>query len=194
MFRLPELLEKASDRIFVVEGEKCACVLATLGVLVTTSAHGGKSADKTDWGPLAGREVIILPDNDGEGRCYAQTVTGIVSRLSPPAMVKILELSGLPEKGDCVDWLDTCDVQTPEDIRAELFNLVDRTEVISQKIQPRPLAQLLDSICAFLQRYVVFQHPEQPIAIAPLGSSYMGARCARVHCLPARWFTGKTVR
>src|SRR5205823_554397 len=130
LFRLPELLEKPSDRIFVVEGEKCACELATLGVLITTSAHGGKCAGKTDWGPLAGREVIILPDNDGEGRRYAQTVTGIVSRLSPPAMVKILELPGLPEKGDCVDWLDARDAQTPEDVRRELLRLVDRAEVI----------------------------------------------------------------
>ena len=138
LFRLPELLAKASDRIFVVEGEKCACELATLGVLVTTSAHGAKSACKTDWQPIAGREVVILPDNDEEGRGYAQTVAGILSRLSPPAVAKIVELPGLPPKGDCVDWLDRRDAQTPEQIRSELFSLAENAP---QTASPDPVAK-----------------------------------------------------
>ena len=99
LFRLPELIARPSELVFIVEGEKCACELATLGLLVTTSAHGAKSAHKTDWQPLAGREVVILPDNDAEGRAYAQTVAGILNRLSPPAVVRIVELPGLPSKG-----------------------------------------------------------------------------------------------
>ena len=83
LFQLPELIAKPRDRVFIVEGEKCACELATLGLLVTTSAHGAKSAHRTDWQPLAGREVVILPDNDEGGRAYAQTVAEIVSQLSP---------------------------------------------------------------------------------------------------------------
>jgi hypothetical protein len=63
LFRLLELIARAGERVFNVEGEKCASELATLGLLVTTSAHGAKSAHKTDWQPLAGREVAILPDN-----------------------------------------------------------------------------------------------------------------------------------
>ena len=78
LFRLPELIARKSERVFVVEGEKPVCELATLGLLVTSSAHGAKSAHKTDWQPLAGREVVILPDNDAEGRVYAQTVAGIL--------------------------------------------------------------------------------------------------------------------
>jgi hypothetical protein len=130
LFRLPELIEKPTDRVFVVEGEKCARELATLGLLVTTSAHGANSAHKTDWGPLAGRKVIILPDNDQQGRAYAETVAGILYRLSPLALARIVELPGVPPKGDCVDWLEARDAQTPEDIRAELLDLVDRAEVV----------------------------------------------------------------
>ena len=48
----------------------------------------------------------------------------------------------------------------------ELESALDRAEVVNPKIEPRPLAALLDSICAFLQRYIVFQFPEQPVAIA----------------------------
>jgi putative DNA primase/helicase len=76
LFRLPELLARPQERVFVVEGEKCASELATLGLLVTTSAHGAKSAHKSDWQPLAGREVVPLPDNDSDGQAYGQTAAG----------------------------------------------------------------------------------------------------------------------
>ena len=128
LFRLPELIARKSERVFVVEGEKPVCELATLALLVTSSAHGAKSAHKTDWQPLAGREVVILPDNDAEGRVYAQTVAGILTRLSPPAEVRIVELPGLPPKGDCVEWLEARDAQTPEDIVAELDSLILEAE------------------------------------------------------------------
>jgi hypothetical protein len=128
LFRLPELIDRKSERVFVVEGEKPVCELVTLALLVITSAHGAKSAHKTDWQPLAGREVVILPDNDAEGRVYAQTVAGILTRLTPPAEVRIVELPGLPPKGDCVEWLEARDAQTPEDIVAELDSLILEAE------------------------------------------------------------------
>jgi putative DNA primase/helicase len=128
LFRLPELIIRPGNLVFIVEGEKCSCEVATLGLLVITSAHGAKSAHKTDWQPLAGRKVVILPDNDPEGCAYAQTVAGILTRLSPPATVQIVELPDLPPKGDCVDWLDARDAQTPEDITAELLGLVKNAE------------------------------------------------------------------
>jgi len=124
LFRLPDLVARAAERIYVVEGEKCACELGKLPLLVTTSAHGAKAAEKTDWTPLAGREVVILPDNDQEGCSYAQKVAGILRHLSPPAAVRIINLPNLPPKGDCVEWLETRDAQTPEDIVAELDSLL----------------------------------------------------------------------
>jgi len=155
LFRLPDLIARPGGRVFIVEGEKCACELETLKILVTTSAHGAKSADKTDWQPLAGREVVILPDNDKGGREYAQTVAGILSRLSPPAQICIVELPGLPPKGDCVDWLDARDARTPEEIRAELFGLVKsaaiQVEGVGRDAKPkrapltiRTIAEILD--------------------------------------------------
>jgi hypothetical protein len=128
LFYVPELIARPRERVFVVEGEKCTCELATLGLLITTSAHGAKSVHKTDWQPLAGRNVVILPDNDSAGWAYAQTVAGILNRLSPPAAVTIVELPGLPTKGDCVDWLDARDAQTPEEIIAEIDSLIGESE------------------------------------------------------------------
>src|SRR5262249_988325 len=77
LFHLPELIARPNEIVFIVEGEKCACELATLGLLVTTSAHGADSAHKTDWQALAGRNVVNLPDNDAGGRTYAETVARI---------------------------------------------------------------------------------------------------------------------
>src|SRR5439155_14146514 len=116
LFRLPELSARPGERVFVTEGEKAASDLGTVELLVTTSAHGAKSPHKSDWQPLAGRDVVILPDNDPDGQAYARTVAQILSSLSPAATVRIVNLPDLPPKGDCADWLDRRDAQTPEDI------------------------------------------------------------------------------
>ncbi|HEY2711406.1 MAG TPA: hypothetical protein VGI60_02745 [Chthoniobacterales bacterium] len=124
LFGLPDLLTRVEEPVYIVEGEKCACALATLSLLATTSAHGAKSPQKTDWSPLAGREVIILPDNNEPGRAYAKVVIDLLQRLNPPASVTITELPGVPEGGDIVDWLERRDAQLPEDCRSELERLV----------------------------------------------------------------------
>ena len=89
LYGLPNLLAPSSwacvDEFCVGEGEKCAQALGRLGFLATTSAHGAKSAAKTDWSPLAGRDVAIFPDNDDAGRKYAEDVATILTHLSPPA-------------------------------------------------------------------------------------------------------------
>ena len=71
LYGLPELLGKP-DRVFVCEGEKSADAARGVGLLATTSPHGSKSAAKTDWSPLAGWEVVIIPDADGAGERRAR--------------------------------------------------------------------------------------------------------------------------
>jgi hypothetical protein len=77
LFNLPDLLATCGP-VYVVEGEKAACAGASIGLLCTTSAHGSKSPAKTDWSPLRGRPVVILPDNDPAGRGYAEDVARIL--------------------------------------------------------------------------------------------------------------------
>jgi putative DNA primase/helicase len=158
LFHLPELIARSCEPVFNVEGEKCASDLATLGVLVTTSAHGAKSAKKTDWQPLAGREVVILPDNDNEGRGYAQTVAGILARLQSPALVRIVKLPDLPPKGDCVDWLDARKTQTREAIKVELLELVKNAEVIREaQTKPKKEKRKKESAASQLVAFVIDQ-------------------------------------
>jgi hypothetical protein len=163
LFRLDEIYRRPNDRVFIVEGEKCACELMTVGLLASTSAHGAKSADKTDWKPLAGRDVTILPDNDAEGSGYADKVGEILTQLSSPARVRTIQLQNLPPKGDCVDWLEARDGQTPEDIAAELLAMSANPSVA---VDDDALADLLTEISTFLKRYVIFSLPGQADVIA----------------------------
>jgi hypothetical protein len=127
--RLPELLARPNERVYVCEGEKAADAATTIGLLATTSPHGSESAAKADWRCLAGREVVILPDNDDAGRRYAQDVVSILLRLQPAAKVKIVELPGLPEKGDMVEFVEHCRAAHQDDaaIRGDLDTLIART-------------------------------------------------------------------
>ena len=89
--------------MLIVEGEKDVDNLAKLGIVATCNAGGA-----TKWKPdhaahLKGANVIILPDNDGPGREHAQMVRKSLSGVA--ARVRVLELPGLPEKGDVSDWL-----------------------------------------------------------------------------------------
>ena len=110
LYCLPELAK--ADRVFVVEGEKAAQAARSIGVVATTSSHGSKSASKTDWSPLAGKDCVILPDNDYAGLAYAEDVTTILAKLGPKPTVRVVELTKLPDGspmrkgGDVADWID----------------------------------------------------------------------------------------
>jgi putative DNA primase/helicase len=103
-YRLPELLAAPADRlVFVVEGEKDAERLVRLG-LVATCNPGGAGKWLASYAVFfRQRDVVILPDNDDAGREHARSVA--VNLAPVAARVCILELPGLPPKGDVSDWL-----------------------------------------------------------------------------------------
>jgi hypothetical protein len=107
LYRLPEILAAPEGAfVFVVEGEKCADVVASLGFYATTSAGGANAADKTDWNPLRGKNVVILPDNDPAGQHYADEVARLCREVGA-ASIRVLRLAdyatGLPVGGDVAD-------------------------------------------------------------------------------------------
>jgi len=126
LYRLADL--DGRERVYIVEGELCADAAASLCLTATTSAHGAKSPSKTDWRPLAGRDVVILPDNDKSGEDYTHDVATILAALTPPATVRIVRLPDLPPKGDIVDWLAAdgpMDAHTNDEIKAAIEALAD---------------------------------------------------------------------
>lgn len=124
LYRLPELLA-SEGRIYLVEGEKASDAVRHLGLVGTTTSHGAKSPNKSDLTPLAGREIIILPDNDEPGEKYVAAILELLASLEPRPMVKIVHLAGLPAKGDVVDWLkeEIPENWDDEQCRAELDRL-----------------------------------------------------------------------
>ena len=102
LYRLPELLKYPDACVFVCEGEKDADRVASLDHCATTVACGDWTDDCVN--ALAGRDCIILEDNDEAGRKKAQEAAHALH--GQAKSVRIVRLPGLPEKGDVSDWLD----------------------------------------------------------------------------------------
>ena len=105
IYALDRLEADRAGRVFVTEGEKCAEMIATLGLLATTSPGGANGAERANWEPLAGREVVILPDADEAGRKYAETVRARLAELDPPARVAVVALPDLEDGEDAVEFV-----------------------------------------------------------------------------------------
>jgi putative DNA primase/helicase len=105
LYKLPQLIETPLDvPVYICEGEKDADRLWSLGLPATTCPGGAGK-----WLPefnefFRGRPVGVPPDNDEAGRRHATQVAEALCNTA--ACIKILELPGLPPKGDVSDWLD----------------------------------------------------------------------------------------
>lgn len=107
LFGLEMLAQADADvDVFVVEGEKAARALQSLGLLAVTSLGGSCASDKTDWKPLEGhRRVYILPDRDEPGEAYARATAMILEGLENPPVVSVVRLPNISAGGDAVDWI-----------------------------------------------------------------------------------------
>lgn len=122
LYRLPELLAAdAESALHICEGEKSADAGQSLGLVCVTSAGGSNAAEQTDWQPVAGRSVVICPDNDTPGEQFATTVAGLCSAAGA-ASVGILRLPDIwpdcPPGGDLADFNESHDSKPAEDLRA----------------------------------------------------------------------------
>ncbi len=133
LYRLTDLAD--ADTVFVCEGEKAADAIRSLGLVATTSSGGSGAPSKTDWSPLAGKLVVLLPDNDEPGRKFAAWVIHHLATLSQPPTVKIVTLPTLPHAGDAVDWIESRDSQTTEELRETLMEMV----LQASPIESRPI-------------------------------------------------------
>ncbi len=103
LYRLHELMARNDESAIVCEGEYCCDALAKLGMLATTSG-AANSALAADWRPLAGRSVVIWPDNDAAGLTYAREVTAKIIALNCEVETIDIARLDLPPKGDFIDW------------------------------------------------------------------------------------------
>jgi hypothetical protein len=103
-YRLPKLLN--AETVYLPEGEKDVQTLEGWGLVASCNSGGsGNSTLYAGWTDyFRGRHVVILPDNDEPGRKHAAAVAAAL--VSVAASVRIVELPGLPAKGDVTDWRD----------------------------------------------------------------------------------------
>ena len=172
LYRLPSLRDQSL--VFIVEGERDADRLQTLGIPATTNPGGAGKWKETYTAQLqiAGViDVVIIPDADQPGRHHAQTVATSCHRAG--LQVRILTLPDVPEKGDVSDYLDR---HSKEDLRdlvqaAPVYPPVDAlvpaTAAHRTEAGPRPMRDLvaiLNRILEFIQQYMILS-AEQTTAI-----------------------------
>ncbi len=99
LYNLPAVIK--AETVYLVEGEKCAEAVIKQGNTATTLCTGANSKwDDTYNQYLAGKEIIIIPDNDKAGFQYAK----MLKEKLPFA--KVIVLNDLENKEDIYDWLN----------------------------------------------------------------------------------------
>lgn len=104
LYRWPELIgARPEATVFIVEGEQDVENLRRRGLIATTNSGGAGR-----WRPefakeFQGRAVAVLPDNDPPGKEHAAQVARSLQEFA--RSIKVIELPGLPAKGDVSDWL-----------------------------------------------------------------------------------------
>ncbi|WP_168206581.1 phage/plasmid primase, P4 family [Lacipirellula limnantheis] len=103
-YRLPELLAASeSEIVFIVEGEKDAENIAKLGLVSTCNAGGAGKWREQHAKQLPARAVAVLCDNDPPGKAHGEQVAK--SLVGKATSIKVIDLPGLPAKGDASDWI-----------------------------------------------------------------------------------------
>jgi hypothetical protein len=125
---LPELLQakQAGKAIYLVEGEKAADALASIGAVATTSHTGAGSWPTEITQYFAGANVVVIPDNDEPGISYARRA---IAHLLPVAKsIRYLDLNLMMEGDDAYEW-----VHHMAGTRKELAELAKQAPVITDQ-------------------------------------------------------------
>jgi AAA domain-containing protein/CHC2-type zinc finger protein len=113
LYNLPDVV--AARNLLVVEGEKCAdyvrqALPAQLPVLAVTTSPRGAGKWLDEFGAFsAGKQVLIVEDNDEAGRNHAQAVARSCHKWAQG--VKIMRLTDMPEHSGCDDFIAKHGVQ-----------------------------------------------------------------------------------
>lgn len=136
LYRLPEVLK--AKEILICEGEKDADNLNKLGFTATTVPMGAGKWRDSYRKPLAGKDIVLIPDNDQSGR---EGMAKIAAGLNGSSKsLKFLQLPGLPSKGDVTNFISK--YENPEDAAERLSILIENCEIYT----PPKKATLEDAV------------------------------------------------
>ena len=156
-YNLPAIIQNPNKTIFIVEGEKCADKLISLGAVATTS-HGGAG----NWKPelnayFKGRKVVIVPDRDDAGEKHASVVTNNLIGIA--AEIRRLDLPGLTDKQDVYDWFSNGG--TVEQLRGLVKSAPVQTDRPEIEATPAASESDLDVFQTFDEDYLINMPPVQ---------------------------------
>jgi hypothetical protein len=131
-YNLPALAKAlAAQTVVIVEGERCADLLNRWGYIATTNPEGARKGSWRDelTPHFAGRDVVILADNDDDGRRHALEVAAALHDTA--RRIRVVELPDLPESGDVVDF--AANGGTAEQLRTVISSATDWTPSQGQR-------------------------------------------------------------
>jgi putative DNA primase/helicase len=102
LYNLAAVHARPGTWVVVCEGEKAAdAAQELLGLIAVAWAGGAKSPQTADWSALTGRKVLLLPDNDDEGRAAMQQVARLIK--DPKELFIVDPPAEAAEKWDIAD-------------------------------------------------------------------------------------------
>lgn len=153
LYGLDRLAQRSDAPVIVCEGEKATDAATKLfpDYVAVTSPNGAGSPHKADWGPLAGRRVVIWPDHDAEGENYAKNAALYILKAKAVAVAIVTIPDHFPDKWDLADeppeGFDAVSfremIAEAEPIRDPLDGLVERSTIDpGEPLKPNILAAL----------------------------------------------------
>lgn len=116
LYGLPGLAAYPDADCWIVEGEKAAIALEKLlpNHPALSWQGGSQAVSKSDYSPLAGRAVVVWPDNDAPGRKAAIALIDELKKVKAES-IKVLAIDKLilsdniplPSGGDCADLVQS---------------------------------------------------------------------------------------
>ncbi len=107
LLRLDELAKRPAAPVVLCEGEKSADAAAELlpHYVATCWPNGAQSHHKADFSPLAGREVLLWPDNDAGGLACMKAIAGQLQKIGATVRTMALEVFKPGDGEDAADAL-----------------------------------------------------------------------------------------
>ena len=190
LYRLHESASRPTDPVWITEGENKADLLASLGLLATTSG-AADFVEKADWTPLEGRTAVIWRDNDDAGIRCAKAATGKLQALD--CVVRLIDVAALdlPPGGDAVDWLAAHPNTTAADVLALPYKTPTQENPISESetdVEIRRMSDIAMEKISWLWRERIACGKISVIAGIPgLGKSQVTANFAALITTGGRW-------
>jgi hypothetical protein len=121
LYHLPEVIK--TQQVIIVEGEKDADNLLELGFMATCNSGGAGKWRNELSNYLKDKDLVLIPDNDEPGKKHMDQVAA--SLKGKARSIKLIDLPGLPEKGDISDWIEMRYPCDPEGANERLCIMID---------------------------------------------------------------------